>query len=139
MTFFDSNGKMESVNSFNDKNDVSEAEIANSVIEKEIEQEVTLNAPSADPMPLPDELADVAQTIQDAGSGSQSSAAAVATPGQETQINPNDYNESEAVSGNTIDTTKLEVGSADSGEVVLENEDATPETGAKIVFEKPAD
>ena len=139
MTFFDSNGKMESVNSFNDKNDVSEAEIANSVIEKEIEQEVTLNAPSADPMPLPDELADVAQTIQDAGSGSQSSAAAVATPGQETQINPDDYNESEAVSGNTIDTTKLEVGSADSGEVVLENEGATPETGAKIVFEKPAD
>ena len=72
MTFFDGNGKMTSVNSFNDKNNVSDAEIASSVIEKEIEQEVTVNAPSADPLPLPDKLSDVAQTIQEAGSGSQS-------------------------------------------------------------------
>ena len=139
MTFLDSNGKMESVNSFNDKNDTSDAEIANSVIEKEIEQEVTLNAPSADPMPLPDKLNDVAQSIQEAGSGSQNSAAAVATPGKDTQIDPDDYNESEAVNGNTIDTTKLEVGTAENGEIVLENDSAVPEDGDKVVFENPAE
>ena len=139
MTFLDSNGKMESVNSFNDKNDTSDAEIANSVIEKEIEQEVTLNAPSADPMPLPDKLNDVAQSIQEAGSGSQNSAAAVATPGKDTQIDPSDYNESEAVNGNTIDTTKLEVGTGENGEVVLENDSAVPEDGDKVVFENPAE
>ena len=139
MTFFDSNGKTESVNSFNDKNDVSEAEIANTVIEKEIEQEVTVNAPSAEPMPLPDKLADVAQSIQDAGSDSQNSAAAVATPGKETQIDSSDYNESAAVNGNTIDTSKLEVGSSDKGEVVLENENPVPEEGDKVIFENPAD
>ena len=138
MTFFDANGKMTSVNSFNDKNNVTDAEIASSVIEKEIEQEVTVNAPSAEPLPLPDKLTDVAQTIQDAGSGSQSSAASVATPGKETQINPDDYRPSSAVNGNTIDTSKLEVGEGGKGDVVMGDD---PAQGApdesKVVFEKP--
>ena len=90
-------------------------------------------------MPLPDKLADVAQSIQDAGSDSQNSAAAVATPGKETQIDSSDYNESAAVNGNTIDTSKLEVGSSDKGEVVLENENPVPEEGDKVIFENPAD
>ena len=138
MTFFDGNGKMTSVNSFNDKNNVSDAEIASSVIEKEIEQEVTVNAPSADPLPLPDKLSDVAQTIQEAGSGSQSSAASVATPGKETQINPDDYNPSDAVNGNTIDTSKLEVGEESKGEVVLGDDPAMANPSEpKVVFEKP--
>ena len=138
MTFFDSNGQMTSVNSFNDKNDISDAEIAASVIEKETEQEVTVNAPSADPMPLPDKLSDVTQTIQEAGSGSQSSAASVATPGKETAIDPKDYNSSSAVNGNTIDTSKLEVGTGEKGEIVMEDESSASSTsGSKVVFEKP--
>ena len=100
---------------------------------------MTVSAPSADPVPLPDKLADVAQSIQEAGSGSQSSAASVATPGQETQINPDDYNESSAVSGNTIDTSKLEVGSGDQKEVTLDNENSMGEAGGKVVFENPAE
>ena len=139
MTFFDSNGKTESVNSFNEKNNITGADIVNSVTQKEIEPEVTVSAPSADPVPLPDKLADVAQSIQEAGSGSQSSAASVATPGQETQINPDDYNESSAVSGNTIDTSKLEVGSGDQKEVTLDNENSMGEAGGKVVFENPAE
>ena len=138
MTFFDSNGKMTSVNSFNDKNNVTDAEIASSVIEKEIEQEVTVNAPSADPLPLPDKLSDVAQTIQEAGSGSQSSAASVATPGKETQINPDDYRSSDAVNGNTIDTSKLGVGESSKGEILMDEDPAmNASDGSKVVFEKP--
>ena len=80
----------------------------------------------------------MAQTIQDAGSGSQSSAASVATPGKETQIDPDDYKPSEAVSGNTIDTSKLEVGEAGKGEVVMEDDPvmSTP-SDSKVIFEKP--
>ena len=138
MTFFDSNGKMTSVNSFNDKNNITDAEIASSVIEKEIEQEVTVNAPSADPLPLPDKLSDVAQTIQEAGSGSQSSAASVATPGQETQINPGDYKPSSAVNGNTIDTSKLGVGEGGKGEIVMSEDPAMNVSGdSVVVFEQP--
>ena len=138
LSFFDSNGKMTSVNSFNEKNNITDAEIASSVIEKEIEQEVTVNAPSVDPLPLPDKLSDVAQTIQEAGSGSQSSAASVATPGKETQINPEDYRPSDAVNGNTIDTSKLEVGEGDKGEIVMGEDPAlsTPDE-SKVVFEQP--
>ena len=138
MTFFDSNGKMTSVNSFNDKNNITDAEIASSVIEKEIEQEVTVNAPSADPLPLSDKLSDVAQTIQEAGSGSQSSAASVATPGKETQIDPDDYRPSSAVNGNTIDTSKLGVGDGGNGGVVMGEDPAMNNSGeSKVVFEKP--
>ena len=138
MSFFDSNGKMNSVNSFNDKNNTSDAEIAASVIEKETEQEVTVNAPSADPMPLPDKLSDVTQSIQEAGSGSQSSAASIATPGKETQIDPKDYNTSDAVSGNTIDTSKLEVGTGDQGGVaILEDSSEVPLNDTGVKFEKP--
>ena len=138
MSFFDSNGKMNSVNSFNDKNNTSDAEIAASVIEKETEQEVTVNAPSADPMPLPDKLSDVTQSIQEAGSGSQSSAASIATPGKETQIDPRDYNTSDAVSGNTIDTSKLEVGTGDQGGVaILEDSSEVPLNDTGVKFEKP--
>ena len=108
------------------------------MIEKEIEQEVTVNAPSADPLPLPDKLSDVAQTIQEAGSGSQSSAASVATPGQETQINPDDYKPSSAVNGNTIDTSKLEVGEGSKGEIVMSEDPVinTPDESI-VVFEQP--
>ena len=146
MTFFDSNGKMTSVNSFNDKNvnsfndknNITDAEIASSVIEKEIEQEVTVNAPSADPLPLSDKLSDVAQTIQEAGSGSQSSAASVATPGKETQIDPDDYRPSSAVNGNTIDTSKLGVGDGGNEGVVMGEDPAMNNSGeSKVVFEKP--
>ena len=138
MSFFDSNGKMNSVNSFNDKNNTSDAEIAASVIEKETEQEVTVNAPSADPMPLPDKLSDVTQSIQEAGSGSQSSAASIATPGKETQIDLRDYNTSDAVSGNTIDTSKLEVGTGDQGGVaILEDSSEVPLNDTGVKFEKP--
>ena len=138
MTFLDSNGKMSSVNTFNDKSDVSDADIANSVIESETEPEVTVNAPSAEPMPLPDKLTDVAAAIQEAGSGSQNSAAAVATPGQDSEIDPDSYNASDAVNGNTIDTSKLEVGTGTGDEIVVETEEnpAAGSTGA-VVFEKP--
>lgn len=138
LSFFDSNGKMTSVNSFNEMNNISDAEIAASLLEKETEQDVTKNAPSADPMPLPDKLSDAAQSIQQAGSGSQSSAAAVATPGQQTEIDPGKYNSSDAVNGNTIDTSKLEVGSGGEGEVAMPGEENSTSSGTgRIVFENP--
>ena len=138
MDFFDSNGKMNSVNSFNEKNNTSDAEIAASVIEKETEQEVTVNAPSADPMPLPDKLSDVTQSIQEAGSGSQSSAASIATPGQETEIDPDNYNPSDAVNGNTIDTSKLEVGTAEQEAVTMQENPADASTAdTAVIFETP--
>ena len=138
LSFFDSNGKMTSVNSFNEMNNISDAEIAASLLEKETEQDVTKNAPSADPMPLPDKLSDAAQSIQQAGSGSQSSAAAVATPGQQTEIDPGKYNSSDAVNGNTIDISKLEVGSGREGEVAMPGEENSTSSGTgRIVFENP--
>ena len=70
MLFFDSNGKLTSVNSFNEKSDVTDAEIQTAVNEKEMEPYTTINAPAADPMPLPDKLSDVAQNIHEAGADS---------------------------------------------------------------------
>ncbi len=144
IAFFDSNGKATSVNSFNDKNNTSDAEIATTVIEKEIEPETTVSAPSVDPMPLPDMLTDVAQSIQEAGNDSKSSAASVATPGKETAIDPQEYKSSEAVSGNTIDTSKLEVGSTEKSTVSMEEIKEAQEvsstastTASKVVFEEP--
>lgn len=148
MMFFDSNGKMTGVNSFNDKIDISDADIANIITEKEGENETAVNAPSADPMPLPDKVTDVTQAIQDAASGSQNSAAAVATPGKETEIDPDNYASSEAVSGNKIDTTKLEVGTEENSvtmeesveEPVEESQDGSTETAAAVIqFENAAE
>ena len=113
MLFFDSNGKLTSVNSFNEKSDVTDAEIQTAVNEKEMEPYTTLNAPAADPMPLPDKLSDVAQSIQDAGAESLNSAAAVATPVTGTEITQDDIPGSDAVNGLKIDTTGLEVGADD--------------------------
>ena len=113
MLFFDSNGKLTSVNSFNEKSDITDAEIQTAVNEKEMEPYTTLNAPAADTMPLPDKLSDVAQSIQEAGADSQSSAAAVATPGMNTEITQDDIPGSDAVNGLSIDTTRLEVGADD--------------------------
>ena len=134
MIFFDSNGKMTGVNSFNDKIDISDADIQNKIIEKQTEPETTVNAPSADPMPLPDKVTDVVKDIQNAGSDSQSTAAAVATPGQETEINPDDYAAGDAVEGNTIDTTKLEVGEQGE-EIVMEDAQPASEGTEEIKFE----
>lgn len=134
MLFFDNNGKMTGVNSFNDKSDTSDAEIQSMITEKESEPETTVNAPSSEPMPLPDKVSDVARSIQEAGSGSQNSAASVATPGQETEINPDDYTSSDAVKGNTIDTTKLEVGQKTEDIVMEEAQDAAG-SGDAITFE----
>ena len=114
MLFFDSNGKLTSVNSFNEKNDITDAEIQTAVNEKEMEPYTTLNAPAADPMPLPDKLSDVAQNIQEAGADSQNSAAAVATPGTGTEITQSDIPGSDAVDGLMIDTTRLDVGAGDT-------------------------
>ena len=113
MLFFDSNGKLTSVNSFNEKSDITDAEIQTAVNEKEMEPYTTINAPAADPMPLPDKLSDVAQSIQEAGADSQNSAAAVATPGTGTEITQDDIPGSDAVNGLMIDTTKLDVGADD--------------------------
>ena len=72
--------------------------------------------------------------IQEAGSESQSNAAAVATPGQETEIDADDYASSDAVQGNTIDTTKLDVGDENEGVVMDESVPSeSSETG--ITFE----
>ena len=134
MVFLDSNGKLTSVNSLNGKNEINEVDIQDAISEKEAEAEKTVNAPSADPMPLPDNISDVVQNIQEAGSGSQSGAAAVATPGQGTEINADDYKSSDAVQGNTIDTTKLEVGNGDSG--VSMDQSVTPDGGnSAVTFE----
>jgi hypothetical protein len=85
-------------------------------------------------MPLPDNISDVVQNIQEAGSGSQSGAAAVATPGQGTEINAGAYKSSDAVQGNTIDTTKLEVGDGESG--VSMDQSITPDGGdSAVTFE----
>lgn len=132
--FLDTNGKLTSVNSFNGQNDIDEIAIQEAIAEKESEAEKTVNAPSADPMPLPDNISDVAQNIQEAGAGSQSSAAAVATPGQETEVKAEDYTESDAVQGNTIDTTKLDVGEGSTGVVM---EEAVPGENATdaVTFE----
>ena len=113
MLFFDSNGKLTSVNSFNEKSDITDAEIQTAVNEKEMEPYTTINAPAADPMPLPDKLSDVAQSIQEAGADSQNSAAAVATPCTGTEITQDDIPGSDAVNGLMIDTTKLDVGADD--------------------------
>ena len=113
MLFFDSNGKLTSVNSFNEKSDITDAEIQTAVNEKEMEPYTTINAPAADPMPLPDKLSDVEQSIQEAGADSQNSAAAVATPGTGTEITQDDIPGSDAVNGLMIDTTKLDVGADD--------------------------
>jgi hypothetical protein len=85
-------------------------------------------------MPLPDNISGVVQNIQEAGSESQSNAAAVATPGQETEIDADDYASSDAVQGNTIDTTKLDVGDENEGVVMDESVPSeSSETG--ITFE----
>ena len=135
MMFFDSNGKLTGVNEFNEKHDISEAEIQDVVIEKESEPETTVNAPAAEPMPLPDKLSDVAKSIQDAGTDSQNSAAAVATPGNETEIKTQDIAPSTAVEGNTIDTTRLEVGTNEESSVVMENTQQPVGGEEKITFE----
>ena len=134
MVFLDTNGKLTSVNSLNGKNEISEADIEEAISEKEAEAEKTVNAPCADPMPLPDNISGVVQNIQEAGSESQSNAAAVATPGQETEIDADDYASSDAVQGNTIDTTKLDVGDENEGVVMDESVPSeSSETG--ITFE----
>ena len=135
MYFLDSNGKLESVNSFNDKAEINDADIQSLFAEKEVEPETTVNAPAADPVPLPDNISDVAQSIQNAGADSQNSAAAVATPGQETEVKADDLAPSDAVEGNTIDTTKLDVGSKDSGEVVMEDALNPADSEDKVVFD----
>ncbi len=135
MYFLDSNGKLESVNSFNDKAEINDADIQSLFSEKETEPETTVNAPAADPVPLPDNISDVAQSIQNAGADSQNSAAAVATPGQETEVKADDLAPSDAVEGNTIDTTKLDVGEKDSGEVTMEDAQNPEDSENKIVFD----
>ena len=135
MYFLDSNGKLESINSFNDKAEINDADIQSLFSEKETEPETTVNAPAADPVPLPDNISDVAQSIQNAGADSQNSAAAVATPGQETEVKANDLAPSDAVEGNTIDTTKLDVGEKDSGEVTMEDAQNPEDSENKIVFD----
>ena len=135
MYFLDSNGKLEGVNSFNDKAEINDADIQSLFSEKETEPETTVNAPAADPVPLPDNISDVAQSIQNAGADSQNSAAAVATPGQETEVKANDLAPSDAVEGNTIDTTKLDVGEKDSGEVTMEDAQNPEDSENKIVFD----
>ena len=86
-------------------------------------------------MPLPDKLSDVAKSIQDAGTDSQNSAAAVATPGNETEIKTQDIAPSTAVEGNTIDTTRLEVGTNEESSVVMENTQQPVGSEEKITFE----
>ena len=122
MLFFDSNGKLTSVNSFNEKSDVTDAEIQTAVNEKEMEPYTTINAPAADPMPLPDKLSDVAQNIHEAGADSQNSAAAVATPGSETELTQEEITQSDAVNGLRIDTSKLDAGTEEnsSGRITFE-------------------
>ena len=122
MMFFDSNGKLTSVNSFNEKSDVTDAEIQTAVNEKEMEPYTTINAPAADPMPLPDKLSDVAQNIHEAGADSQNSAAAVATPGSETELTQEEITQSDAVNGLRIDTSKLDAGTEEnsSGRITFE-------------------
>ena len=134
MFFLDSNGKLTSVNSLNGKNEITESDIEEAISEKEAEAEKTVNAPSADPMPLPDNISGVVQNIQEAGSGSQSGAAAVATPGQGTEISADDYRSSDAVQGNTIDTTRLGVGDGGSG-VAMDETPASDGSGNAVTFE----
>lgn len=135
MYFLDSNGKLESINSFNDKAETTDADIQSLFAEKEIEPETSVNAPAADPVPLPDNISDIAQSIQNAGSDSQSSAAAVATPGQETEVKAGDLNPSNAVEGNTIDTTKLDVGTQGSDGLTMDGAGKGEGGADKIVFE----
>ena len=82
----------------------------------------TINAPAADPMPLPDKLSDVAQNIHEAGADSQNSAAAVATPGSETELTQEEITQSDAVNGLRIDTSKLDAGTEEnsSGRITFE-------------------
>ena len=135
MYFLDSNGKLEIVNSLNGENETTDADVESSIMEKEAEPETALSAPAADPLPLSDKLSDVAQSIQDAGTDSQNSAAAVATPGRETEVKAEDLAPSDAVEGNTIDISKLEVGDQNSDQVVMEETMDPTEGTDKITFE----
>lgn len=135
MYFLDSNGKLEIVNSLHGENDTTDADVDSSIMENEAEPETALSAPAADPLPLSDKLSDVAQSIQDAGTDSQNNAAAVATPGQETEVKAKDLAPSDAVEGNTIDTSKLGVGDQNKDQVMME-ETQDPAAGTdKVTFE----
>ncbi len=89
--FLADNGKLESVNTLADKTGVTEDDIARKAAEKENHEDETVNAPASDPLPLPDNINDVAESIQSAGSDSQTAAAVVASPGNDTAVNPDDF------------------------------------------------
>ncbi len=135
MYFFDSNGRLEVINSLNGETGTTDAGVKNDIIEKEEDTETALSAPAADPMPLEDKLSDVAKTIQEAGTDSKNTAAAVATPGQETEMKPQDLAPSQAAEGNTIDVSKLEVGDQNEEQVKMEETQEPSEGSDRVVFE----
>ena len=135
MYFLDGNGKLTSINAFNDKVDISDADIQNTITENESEPETTMNAPAVDPVPIPDKLTDAADNIQNAGSNAGSDAAAVATPGQGTEIRSNNPSAGGKADGSRLDTSGLEVG--DNTNAVTMEDAQNPSDGSdRVVFEE---
>ena len=135
MYFLDGNGKLTSINAFNDKVDISDADIQNTITESESEPETTMNAPAVDPVPIPDKLTDAADNIQNAGSNAGSDAAAVATPGQGTEIRSNNPSAGGKADGSRLDTSGLEVG--DNTNAVTMEDAQNPSDGSdRVVFEE---
>ena len=135
MYFLDGNGKLTSINAFNDKADISDADIQNTITENESEPETTMNAPAVDPVPIPDKLTDAADNIQNAGSNAGSDAAAVATPGQGTEIRSNNPSAGGKADGSRLDTSGLEVG--DNTNAVTMEDAQNPSDGSdRVVFEE---
>ena len=134
MYFLDGNGKLTSINAFNDKVDISDADIQNTITESESEPETTMNAPAVDPVPIPDKLTDAADNIQNAGSNAGSDAAAVATPGQGTEIRSNNPSAGGKTDGSRMDTSGLEVGD-NTNAVTMEDAQDPSDGSDRVVFE----
>ena len=137
--FLDSNGKLERVNTFTDKTGVSEEEIEEKAKEQNGGTDENVNAPSADPLPLPDEINDAVEDIENAGEDSKDAAAVVASPGEDTAVDPDDYGAGETPEDGTMDTSDLTAGEETEEPVTMDSSDLTAgeETEEPVTMEVP--
>lgn len=115
------NGKLEKFNAFMDKAGVTEEDIEQKAAEQAGQSEEAVNAPAAEPLPLPDKVSDAVENIQNAGTDSQNAAAVVASPGNDSAIDPDDYGSTDESGESTMDTSELQAGEEVQDPVSMES------------------